>query len=132
MTIWIFVLVLLIAIQPVLAFHFCSGRLASVEVPSPVDPGCCPVSSSDHASDKQLMGDTCCHTSVVELSTDDYVRQDTLQKDVPFSVLVFLYARSVVADILFNSISSSERKAPPVYLNKVGRDVITRFCVYII
>lgn len=132
MTIWISLLVLLIAVQPVLAFHFCSGHLASVEVPSPVDPGCCPVSSSDHTSDRQLIGDTCCHTSVVELSTDDYTRQETLQKDVPFSVLTFLYARSIVVDILFDSISSSERMAPPVYINKVGRDVITRFCVYII
>lgn len=129
-TILLSVLVLLIAVQPVLAFHFCSGRLASIEVLSQGASGCCPETSSD--TNKQVIGSDCCHTSVVELSTDDYLQQDSNQQIVPFSVLAFVYVRTLIADFTFDSVLSSKREAPPVYLFTEGRDLLTRFCVYII
>lgn len=127
---WISLLVLLIAVQPVFAFHFCSGKLASVEMSSQTTSGGCSNPSPDDT--KEHIGSSCCHTSVVELSTDDYVQQDTNPQIVPFSVWAFIYVKSIFTDVALDSVSLSKRKVPPVSVYKEGRDVLTRFCVYII
>lgn len=131
-TIWICFFVLLIAVHPVLAFHFCSGKLASVEALSQETSECCSKASSENMSHEHVIGSTCCHTFVVELSTDDYLQQDSNRQTVSFSVFAFVYASNFVADIVFDSIFSTKRGAPPVYFCTEGRDLLTRFCVYII
>ncbi len=92
--------------------------------------GCCSNLSPDDT--KEYIGGSCCHTSVVELSTDDYVQQDTNPQVVPFSVFAFIYVKSIFTDTALDSISLSKRKVPPVYVYKEGRDFLTHFCVYII
>lgn len=131
-TILISVFVLLIAVHPVLAFHFCSGKFASIEVPSHQTSECCSETSSDNTSDQFVIQGTCCHTSVFELSTDNYLQQGSYQQTVPASVWIFAYVQSLVADIVLDSSTSPKRGAPPTYLCTEGRDLLTRFCVYII
>lgn len=132
-TILVSVLVLLIAVQPILAFHFCSGHLASIEISS-LDgaSGCCSDTSSDNISNEQIIGGSCCHTSVFELKTDNYLQQDKDQQVLPFSVLTFIYVRNIVADIVSESTFTSKPKNSPVYLLTKGREILMRFCVYII
>lgn len=132
-TILVSVLVLLIAVQPILTFHFCSGTLASIEISSSDEAsGCCSDSSSDNTSNEQIIGGSCCHTSVLNIKTDNYLQQDKDQQVVPFSVLTFIHVRNIVADIVSEPTLSSKRKNPPVYLLTEGREILMRFCVYII
>lgn len=130
-TFLISVFVLLIAVHPVFAFHFCSGKLASVGITSLNTSRCCSETSSDNTSEKFIKA-ACCHTSVLELSTDDYLQQDAYPQTQPLCVWVFTRVQSLVADLVFDSDSTPPCGAPPGCFYTGGRDLLMRFCVYLI
>ncbi|WP_085536647.1 HYC_CC_PP family protein [Massilibacteroides vaginae] len=63
-------LTLLIAVQPVLYFHYCQGELSSIAIQTPQDTKCCgelPAEGIHKAG--------CCNDNTVVLSTDNYQAQ---------------------------------------------------------
>lgn len=128
------IFVLLLAAHPAVLLHFCSGDLASVSVvESQTMSGCCPDEQSQDATSIQI-GNTCCHDYTIELSTDDYTppshhSQVDLQE---FHHLVALYAFATVFGRVAESPLPSEYKDRRPILYETGRDVLSRFCVYII
>lgn len=128
-------LVLLIAVQPVFAFHYCSGRLVSVEVPTP-DHGqpCCPDTHHDGDTGGDIIKDSCCHTSLTALATDDYMHQETSgQQVIPAGISAFLLFTGILSRLTPEPSGSPwHNNTPPPYLPAKGKDILTRFCVYII
>lgn len=131
-TLVIFVLLLLIAVQPALVFHFCSGRLAAMDIPLlEVESDCCFGMSTEDSQDGAVISKTCCHSSILELSTDDYVRQNTDQPVVPL-VLLFIYSKNFIAVSGTEPTVSSEFIDSSLCLPTEGRSLLSRFCIYII
>lgn len=125
--------VLLVAAHPAVLLHFCSGSLASVRVmESETMSGCCLDEQNQDETSIQMDGD-CCHDYTLELSTDDYTPPSNLsQVDLQeFHDLVALYAFVIVFDRVAVSLPSEYEDRHPI-LYHTGRDVLSRFCVYII
>lgn len=128
------IFVLLLAAHPAVLLHFCSGNLSSISVmESPTMSGCC----SDELNQDEIlipMGDDCCQDYIIKLSTDDYTPQSHIsQIDLPgFHHLIFLYTFATVFDCVAESRLPSDYKNLHPSLLKTGRDVLSRFCVYII
>lgn len=128
------IFVLLLAAHPAVLLHFCSGDLASVSImKSQTTPECC---SDEQNQDEVLiqMDDDCCQNYTIELSTDDYTPQSSIsQIDLQgFHHLACLYAFVIVFGGVTESHLPSEYKDRHPILYKTGRDVLSRFCVYII
>lgn len=129
------VLVLLIAVHPVVAFHFCSDSLASVQL-SPQDiQSCCPDKKSAHSDTKQSHIDSqCCHTSVVELSTDSFLTQHNQEHtDIVKSFsYTFLIVKNIFLETIDRDYLALRHKHLSEHFYETGRVLLTRICVYII
>lgn len=133
-TILLSVFVLLLAIHPVVMFHFCSGNLDSISVmESQTTSGCCLDEQNQDEASIQI-GDNCCQDFAFELTTDDYTPQNNIsQVDFPvFYHLIFLDTFATSFDRVAESCLPSEYKNGHLFLYETGRDVLSRFCVYII
>lgn len=126
--------VLLLAIHPAIMLHFCSGNLASISImESQTMSGCCPDEQNQDEASIQI-GDNCCQDYTFELSIDDYTPQSNISQ-VDFQVfyhLIFLNTFATSFDCVAESRLPSEYKNGHPILYETGRDVLSRFCVYII
>lgn len=136
LSISLLVLASLIAMQPALAFHFCSDKLASVEFLEMQEEGSvsCP---GDHLPAQDAIEfsveKSCCHTSVAQLSTDEYDRQDSGSQVPVIKSIDFLYIKDLVVSLLADGVISSQTPfAPPEHWFVTGRAILTRICVFII
>lgn len=128
-------LALIISVQPVSAFHFCGGELASVEFFKSNEAAscCCSDDSPAQRRGTEFSHSGCCHTVVIESSTDDYgsVSVDKLSQLPQPTFMLFAkpgvaysFGDSYISDIKFN--------APPELLPTTGRELLTRICTLII
>lgn len=136
LSISLLVLASLIAMQPVLAFHFCSDKLASVELLD-VQEKDCGTCSGDHQPMRDQIefsvDKSCCHTSVAQLSTDEYDRQDSGSQVPVVKSIDFLYIKDLIISLLAGGIISSQiTSAPPEHSFVTGRMILARICVFII
>lgn len=126
-------LVLLVAVQPVLAFHFCSGRLVSVEVATENNVNtCCSGTQHSGTSGDNIIKGTCCHTTIATLSADNYVHQEARQQTIPLSISTIISAGNILSGLISEPAVSTWHNTPPGYLPATGKDHLVRFCVYII
>ncbi|MCP3893349.1 MAG: hypothetical protein GY706_01770 [Bacteroides sp.] len=134
-TILTLLLVLLIAVHPVVAFHFCSDRLASVQLSTQDIHSCCSNEESGHNDAKQNHIDSkCCHTSVVELSTDSFVTQHNQEHtDIVKSFsYTFLIVKNIFLETIDRDYLALRHKHLSEHFYETGRVLLTRICVYII
>lgn len=129
------VFVLLIALHPVVAFHFCSDSLVSLELNTPDIRNCCsdkdPIqqdTQNDHIDSE------CCHTSVLELSTDNFLTQhDQGHIDILKSFsCTFLLVKNIFLETIDRDCLALKRKFLFEHFYETGRVLLTRICVYII
>lgn len=133
-TLFLIAFVLLLAIHPVVLFHFCSGSINSVQILSEQETTqCCEKeSSSDRASSLSQIENKCCHTSVLELSTDDYLQHHTNQRAELLKSFdfIFLYASVLLSETTNADILSSKHRLSPEIVYETGRELLTRICIY--
>ncbi|MCD8319127.1 MAG: hypothetical protein LUC45_10080 [Paraprevotella sp.] len=125
--------VLLLAVHPALAFHFCGGDLSSVEVPYWHDAGlsCCCGGAAGTGKASVVAEAGCCHMRMVYLSTDNYLQQDTLQ--VPPCTATAFFEFRVPSCLLFSPFQRIVKAdIPPLLCHERGRERLSRFCVYLI
>lgn len=127
-------LVLLIAVHPVVAFHFCSDSLASVQLYSPDLTGCCSDEGAFERETAQSYIDRdCCHTALVELAADHFVQHSTqVFTELPAFTYIFLLVNNTFLETITGDSLALICKEPPRSLYKTGRAILTRICVYII
>ncbi len=128
------VFVLLLAVHPAVMFHFCSGDLASVSITKPHSMSGCCSDGSKHDMAPIFIEKYCCQNYTFELSTDDYTPQSHIsQIDFQgFHHLVFLYTYATTLDRVAELRLPSEYRDRHLIGYETGRDVLSRFCVYII
>ena len=129
----LFVVMLLTAIQPVIAMHYCGDELSSLRVYQTTDNHgvCCNNTEHHHAliSDKP-----CCETELMKLSTDEY-QTKTMETDVrisPLSIDVIGYAlinQLYTTELGSNNLLYSLKfPSKGLYLGDVS--ILTYICIY--
>lgn len=127
------IIMLITAIQPVIAMHYCGDELSSLQVYQTTEGHdiCC--NDIEH-NDASISGKPCCETEVMKLSTDEY-QTKTVQPDLriyPLSIEVLSYA-------VINQLNTEEPvsntflttlKFPTkgLYLDDVS--ILTYICIY--
>lgn len=119
------ILTLLIAVQPVLYFHYCQGEFQSVEMQSDTETNCCdklPVEDGLHAS-------SCCHNSTVALSVDDYQASSFSFDFNGASILAIVPSHMGVLSSLRVELKAA-KTIPIGRLYKRSLDRLTFICIY--
>ena len=145
-------IMIIFAIQPVIALHYCAGELQSLNLFSQqstadrsradrVDHGenhsCCDMYQTEpvhHDDEWHALGDRCCDTQLLELTTDDYQNkvEQTLSRLFPLSIFnvgdilthLFKLSDSVTNSPIFHP------DFPPGGLFLKDVSLLTYICIY--
>jgi hypothetical protein len=128
----------LVAVQPTLALHFCGGRLKSVAIGSIQKP-CCgeasenPIKTRNAENRLQQPINTCCSSSLIELSTDNYPPSEQQSiidfQQQTFYPALFLYNFPLKGSYLNNSLIN-KYFCPPGGLARYSVDLLTVICIF--
>ena len=127
------IIMLITAIQPVIAMHYCGDELSSLQVYQTTDSNeiCC--NDIGH-NDASISGKPCCETEVMKLSTDEY-QIKTVQPEVRISAIsIDLLGRAIIDQLITTESDSNTLlttlKFPPkgLYLDDVS--ILTYICIY--
>ncbi|KAA6314677.1 hypothetical protein EZS27_034743 [termite gut metagenome] len=138
-SIFLFLVILIIGLQPTLTIHFCGGELYSVDLMTGESVGLCCGKNTDDTSNhnhaKPLLTKphtSCCHIQKIQISTDNYLRQARLNTT---PVLPVYNNAWIVLNYMANRIESDnsftiQHLFPPGGLNKQSIDVLAYMCIY--
>lgn len=122
-------LVLLVAVHPALALHFCGGNLRSVSLVDEHEICCCSDTGiSDSSAGNFKKG--CCSTAVVELSTDQYQSQSLTVRSVPvaFELAVPDFLLSLFSHCSYSGYSDDATPHAPPF--REGRQLLVLHCIF--
>jgi hypothetical protein len=130
----------LIAVQPTLAFHYCSGGLSSVRLFSDRTDVCCcggheaEELTANHLPDAPcelaLPVESCCSNRVLTLSTDDFQTTQALASGVhPGWALPVFFVSQLISLKTPDASSILPFNFPPGGLAKSGTDVLALNCI---
>lgn len=146
-SIFLLLLMLVIGTHPVLAMHYCAGKLYSFGVLSnEIEKSCCEdmeevpqqEDNSCHTTSKAqehnvlLSHENCCDIQKIELSTDDYqhqVQQFNLNNVLPSFEHVWL-APYLLIPTEDEGITKTGQYFPPGGLSLQNVDLLTYICIY--
>lgn len=137
------VLMLLVAVHPVLAMHYCGGKLRSFAYAGNGSPACCKA-MSHHSFEEQdeessglkhssgFLSRTCCHNQVLELATDDFSAQTqslSLTDEHSASIVAW-----ITCLVLYPALGSPNQDKvtyfQPGGLQQSGSDFLAYLCTY--
>lgn len=131
--IFLFVVMLITSIQPIIAMHYCGDELNSLQIyqTNGIEDICC----DDIEHHEAVISDnSCCETEVMKLSTDEY-QTKTVQPDLriyPLSIDVLGYAviNQLNTDEPVSNTFLTTLKFPTkgLYLDDVS--ILTYICIY--
>lgn len=134
-TILLSMFALLVALHPAVAFHYCSGSLASMELFAGESKSCCCPSdaTSNLVHENNISENGCCNTVSVEVATDDYLIVEQTAA-TPLYAIDFICLPAMELSGMDGSDGqySITSYAPPEHLFKTGREILSRICVYLI
>lgn len=127
------IVMMLTAIQPVIAMHFCSDELKSLQIyhTDDIQKSCC--GNTEH-HDNTISGKTCCETEMLKLSTDEYqtISGQTIARITPLSIDIpglTLVNQTIESDPEWNTlITSLKFPTKGLYLEDVS--ILTYICIY--
>ena len=127
------IIMLITAIQPVIAMHFCDDELSSLQIYQTIDNyGVCCDDIEHH--DASITGNSCCETEVMKLTTDEY-QTKSIQPELriyPLSIDVLGYAviNQLNTDEPVSNTFLTTLKFPTkgLYLDDVS--ILTYICIY--
>ena len=127
------ILMLITAIQPVIAMHYCGDKLSSFQIyqTNGIQDFCCDNSENHVAS---ISGNSCCETEMVKLSTDEFQTntEQLSSKTLPLSI-------NIIGFNLVNQLISSEPdtntllptlKFPSKGLYLTDVSILNYICIY--
>lgn len=127
------IIMLITAIQPVIAIHYCDYELNSLQIyqTNGVKDFCC-----DETENHELLisGDFCCETEMMKLSTDDYqtIAEQTVTRITPLSIDIAgltLENQVVESEPDFNTLTTTLKfPTKGLYLEDVS--ILTYICIY--
>lgn len=141
-------IMVIFAIQPVIAMHYCGGKLRSVDFSARQvvtdthinhgDPACCchshKTGTDKHRDDLYITGSECCDTELVELSTDDYQNRIDLQTFRLLSVSIDNIASIPAGTIQLadpeTDLRTPLQEFPPGGLFLADINLLTYICTY--
>ena len=131
--IFLFVVMLITSIQPIIAMHYCGDEINSLQIyqTNGIEDICC----DDIEHHEAVISDSsCCETEVMKLSTDEYETK-TVQPEVRISAISFDLLSHAIIDQLGTTESDfstllTTLKFPPkgLYLDDVS--ILTYICIY--
>ena len=127
------IIMLITAIQPVIAMHYCGDELSSLQVYQTTDSHDTFCNDIEH-NDTSISNKPCCETEVMKLSTDEY-QIKTVQPEVRISAIsIDLLGRAIIDQLITTESDSNTLlttlKFPPkgLYLDDVS--ILTYICIY--
>ncbi|KAA6343978.1 hypothetical protein EZS27_008375 [termite gut metagenome] len=124
-SIFLFLVILIIGVHPTLTIHFCGGELYSIDLMTDESAVLCCGKSTDDMSN-------CCHIQKIQISTDNYLRQAQLNT----TPVLPAYDRAwITLNYTPNRIESAnsftiQHLFPPGGLNKQNIDILAYMCIY--
>ena len=131
--IFLFVVLLITSIQPIIAMHYCGDELNSFQLyqTNAIEDFCCDDLEHREAA---ISDSSCCETEVMKLSTDEYETK-TVQPEVRISAIsIDLLGRAIIDQLITTESDSNTLlttlKFPPkgLYLDDVS--ILTYICIY--
>ena len=127
------ILMLITAIQPVVAMHFCGDKLSSFQIYQTIDNHdvCC--NDVEH-HDASISDNSCCETEMMKLSTDEFQTntEQLSSKTLPLSINIIGLNRvnQLIASEPDTNALLPTLKFPPkgLYLEEVS--ILTYICIY--
>lgn len=124
---------LITAIQPIIAMHYCGNELNSLHVyhTNGIQDFCCD-ETENH--DLLISGDFCCETEMMKLTTDEFQNKTeqlvTRITPVPIDILGFTLTNQITSYEPETDSSITSLKFPPkgLYLEDVS--ILTYICIY--
>ena len=127
------IVMMIVAIQPVIAMHYCGNELSSLQIyqTNGIEDICC----DDIEHHEAVISDSsCCETEVMKLSTDEYETK-TVHPEVRISAIsIDLLGRAIIDQLITTESDSNTLlttlKFPPkgLYLDDVS--ILTYICIY--
>ena len=133
-TILLLTIALLTALHPVVAFHYCSGNLASMEFFTQ-ESSCCCYSDTDlnRLQENVIHEKDCCNTVSLDIATDDYLVVGKTVIPAFFSNCFICLLPNELPYLNFDMVEYSIiPRAPTEYILSTGREILSRICVYLI
>ena len=145
-------IMLIFAIQPVIAMHYCAGELQSLNLfsqqPTPANSpsfeninenqhGCCnqlELATQSHLNEWNSIGGECCNTQLLTLSTDDYQNkvENSTQRTFTLSLLSIgfnlLLLQRLVAPILHTHTAQLDFPVDGLFLKNLN--LLTYICIF--
>ena len=127
------VIMLITAIQPVIAMHYCDDELSSLQIyhTNGIQNSCCD-DSKNH--DLLISGAFCCETEMLEFSTDEFQTKSELPVTRISPISIDVMGMALVNQLVTSKPDSdtflTSLKFPPkgLYLNDVS--ILTYICIY--
>lgn len=125
-------IMLIVAVHPVFAIHFCEGKLESVKIFDNLDTGCASGMDTNVARDNntlQHIEKSCCFTRHLHLNTDDYqysISHISIHLPV-FECVPTGFDTKYISYI--NPELNEEAVIPPIPPAENGRGIISSICI---
>ena len=127
------IIMLITAIQPVIAMHYCGNELSSLQIyqTNGIEDFCC--DDIEH-QDASISDSSCCETEVMKLSTDEYETK-TVQPEVRRSpISIDLLGHAIIDQLNTTEPDSNTQltalKFPPKGLYLEDVNILTYICIY--
>lgn len=132
-SIFLFIVMLITAVQPIIAMHYCGNELSSFQIYQTIDKHdiCC---NNIDNHDALISDNSCCETEMMKLSTDEYQTktEQHIYRISPISIntIVLNIVDKLVAPESDSSTLLTSLKFPSTgnYLKDVS--LLTYICIY--
>lgn len=134
----LFMIMLLVSIQPTLAMHFCGDSLHAISLPQPaLEHHSCNMQCADNQAESHSSFNNipCCSIENVQVKTDTYQASEThpdlnLQRYIVME-LIPLYLNYIYEPMLWDDSSLQIlHKFPPRGLGQYTSDLLKNICIY--
>src|SRR5690554_1719269 len=133
LSIYLLIAMMITAIQPIIAMHYCNDELRSLQIfqSEGNQNFCC---KDSHGHDLLITGNFCCETEMLEFSTDEFQTKSELPVTRISPISIDVMGMALVNQLVTSEPDSdtflTSLKFPPkgLYLNDVS--ILTYICIY--
>jgi hypothetical protein len=124
-SIFLFLVILIIGVHPTLTIHFCRGELYSIDLMTDESAVLCCGKNTDDMS-------SCCHIQKIQISTDNYLCQVQLNTTpvLPAYDSAWITLNYIVNRVESDNSFTIQHLFPPGGLNKQSIDILAYMCIY--
>jgi hypothetical protein len=130
---FLLMLVMLIAVQPSLALHFCRGQLRSVAIGQSSKSCCGKAMEMEMENQENAISNKCCSTYTIKIATDDFqpsAQQSIIEIQQQIQHPVLFLCESLLKGNEPGASLSFKHFFPPGGLARYSVDLLTSICIF--